>query len=196
MMRFDGMYRSVVSYDMDSGGFNMRKSILVLLLVVLLSVALVTRDQENAGNDIHPKDGVTTSYETSRAQFYEVTGILLPELPDLELSDYYKSYVSGQSDYNFDIVGGSALSDDTYETLLKFYAEDETKKIVGDIASWGVSEYGKYESWYFNGRALYCALDYPTEGYSRKIRMDTFMCPGADGLETQDDWINRIWPQE
>ena len=175
----------------------MRKSVLILLLAVLLSAALVSCDQDKpVDNIIYPPDGVTVSYVTSRAQFYEVTGILLPELPDLEMSDYYKSYTSGQSDYNFDIVGGSALSDDTYETLLKFYADDETKKIVGDIASWGVSEYGKYESWYFNGRALYCALDYPTEGYSRKIRMDTFMCPGADELETQDDWINRIWPTE
>ena len=187
MMRFDGMYRSVVSYDMDSGGFNMRKSILVLLLVVLLSVALVSCDQENAGNDIHPKDGVTTSYETSRAQFYEVTGILLPELPDLELSDYYKSYVSGQSDYNFDIVGGSALSSDTYDTFVQFFKDD--KEQVGEVVSSGdYGELGRYTSWKFKDRGLYCALDYDP----LKLRIDTFTMP--DGLESDSYWKNKIWP--
>ena len=99
----------------------MRKSIIIILLAVLLSAALVSCDQDKAtDNIIYPQDGVTKSYVTSRAQFYEVTDILLPELPDLELSDYYKTYVSGQDNYNFDIVGGSALSNDTYDTFVKF----------------------------------------------------------------------------
>ena len=146
----------------------MRKSLIILLLVVLLSVALVSCDQDKASNVIYSQDGVTKSYVTSRAQFYEVTDILLPELPDLELSDYYKTYVSGQSDYNFDIVGGSALSNDTYDTFVKFFLDT-----LGEAISSGTGETGKYTSWEVDGRGLYCAFDYDPQ----KIRIDTFLMP-------------------
>ena len=161
----------------------MRKSILVILLVVILSAALVSCNPDKAGNDIYPQDGVTTSYETSRAYFYEVTGILLPELPDLELSDYYKSYTSGQTDYNFDIVGGSALSSGIYDTFVKFFLDT-----LGEAISSGTGETGKYTSWKVDGRALYCALDYEP----LKLRIDTF--PFPDGLDSPSDWVDFIWP--
>lgn len=164
------------------GGFIMRKIFLVLL-AVLLSAALVSCDQDKASNVIYPQDGVTKSYVTSRAQFYEVTDILLPELPDLELSDYYKTYVSGQDNYNFDIVGGSALSNDTYDTFVKFFLDT-----LGEAISSGTGETGKYTSWKVDGRALYCALDYEP----LKLRIDTF--PFPDGLDSPSDWVGFIWP--
>ena len=165
----------------------MRKSLLILLLVVLLSVALVSCDPDKEGNGVYRKDGVTDSYVMSRAQFKVVTGILLPELPDLELSDYYKSYTLGQTDYNFDIVGGSALTPDIYDTFVKFFKDD--KEQVGEVVSSGdYGEFGKYTSWKFNGRGMYCALDYEP----LKLRIDTFPIP--DGLESDSDWKNFIWP--
>ena len=167
----------------------MRKSIVILLLVVLLLVALVSCDQDSASNVIYPQDGITDSYVMSRAQFKVVTGILLPELPDLELSDYYTSYVSGQEEYNFDIVSGSALSPTIYDTFVKFFKDD--KEQVGEVVSSGdYGEFGKYTSWKFNGRGMYCALDYEP----LKLRIDTFPIP--DGLESDSDWKNFIWPSE
>ncbi len=161
----------------------MKKSVLILLLAVLLSAALVSCDQDKASNVIYPQDGVTKSYVTSRAQFYDVTDILLPELPDLELSDYYKTYVSGQDNYNFDIVGGSALSNSTYDTFVKFFLDK-----LGDAFSSGMGETGKYTSWELDGRGLYCALDYEP----LRLRIDTFPLPG--GLENSSDWEELIWP--
>ena len=165
------------------GGFIMRKSIFVLL-VILLSAALVSCDQDKAtDNIIYPQDGVTMSYVTSRAQFFEVTGILLPELPDLELSDYHETYVTGQKDYDFDIVGGTALSNSTYDTFVKFFLDKR-----GEAISSGMGETGKYTSWKFDGRGLYCALDYEP----LRLRIDTFPLPG--GLENSSDWEDLIWP--
>ena len=162
----------------------MRKSVLILLLAVLLSAALVSCDQDKpADNIIYPPDGVTMSYVTSRAQFYEVTGILLPELPDLELSDYHETYVTGQKDYDFDIVGGTALSNSTYDTFVKFFLDK-----LGEAFSSGMGETGKYTSWKLDGRGLYCALDYEP----LRLRIDTFPLPG--GLENSSDWVGFIWP--
>ena len=143
----------------------MRKSLFILLLVVILSVALVSCDQDNS-NTTFP-GGVTKSYSESSKQFKEVTGLYLPDLPDLECSDYYKNYKPGQTNYNFDIVSGSALSLDTYREL-----KENLIKQLGNQYQEAIEPDGTQSvTWEYNGRCLFCAWD----NYPQKIRIDTYL---------------------
>ena len=80
-------------------------------------------------------------------------------------------------------MGGSALSNSTYDTFVKFFLDT-----LGEAISSGTGETGKYTSWKVDGRALYCALDYEP----LKLRIDTF--PFPDGLDSPSDWVGFIWP--
>ena len=143
----------------------MRKSLFILLLVVILSVALVACDPDNANNTTFP-GGVTKSYSESSKQFKEVTGLYLPDLPDLECSDYYKNYKPGQTYYNFDIVSGSALSLDTYREL-----KENLIKQLGNQYQEVIEPDGTQSVTWDNERYLLCAWD----NYPQKIRIDTHL---------------------
>ena len=62
---------------------------------------------------------VTVSYRRESGNFRTVTGILLPDLPDLEAEEF--PYEDGASDYCFDITGGTNLTFETYTVLETFF---------------------------------------------------------------------------
>ena len=85
----------------------------------------------------HNKDGVSTSFTKARVEFYEVTGILVPELTGLEVEEY--PYTEGDTSYCFDIIGGAELGYNTYEVLKAF--------LDTELADWtcsGPSQDGEY----------------------------------------------------
>jgi len=62
---------------------------------------------------------MTKSYADARAEFKIVTGIELPAIDNLEVDREYP-YKEGNTDYCFDIIGGSALTYQTYLELQTF----------------------------------------------------------------------------
>ncbi len=62
---------------------------------------------------------VSESYLTNRANFKEVTGILLPLIDSVDAGDF--PYSPGTKEYCFDITGGDNLSNATFETLKDFF---------------------------------------------------------------------------
>ena len=61
----------------------------------------------------------TTSYAEASAEFKKVTGIDLPAIADLEVDREYP-YMEGDTGYCFDIIGGSALTYQSYLALETF----------------------------------------------------------------------------
>ena len=91
----------------------MRK-VLTVMLLVLLSAVLVSCNLEDA-NGALKSGGITKSYTKARNQFHEVTGIYLPLLPDIEITeDCYKNYKSGDTTYHFHTTVSDSITMDTY----------------------------------------------------------------------------------
>ena len=61
----------------------------------------------------------TESYSAASAEFKKVTGIELPEIDNLEVDREYP-YQEGDTGYCFDIIGGSALTYESYLALETF----------------------------------------------------------------------------
>jgi hypothetical protein len=88
--------------------------ITTILLVALCAFTSCTQEPSQGA------DGeMTESYADSRAEFKKVTGIELPAIDNLEVDREYP-YKEGDTDYCFDIIGGSALVYQTYLDLQTF----------------------------------------------------------------------------
>ncbi|MBR5098793.1 MAG: hypothetical protein IK091_06205, partial [Spirochaetales bacterium] len=81
-------------------------------------------------------------------------------------SDYYKNYKPGQTNYNFDIVSGSALSLDTYRVF-----KENLIKQLGNQYQEVIEPDGTQSVTWDNERYLLCAWD----NYPQKIRIDTHL---------------------
>ena len=86
------------------------------ILILVLSVFCVSCTQDSEQN---PKDNTTESYSAASAEFKKVTGIELPEIDNLEVDREYP-YQEGDTGYCFDIIGGSALTYESYLALETF----------------------------------------------------------------------------
>ena len=116
----------------------MKRIIPILLAVMLCAILFVACKPD-------PTINMTESYSKSRDQFKEVSGIELPQKENLELSDYYLTYYTpGDTDCCFDIIGGSALS---YQTYLEF--EDFLLEELGEctLGPDGNEAEGRGASW-------------------------------------------------
>ena len=126
----------------------MRK-ILSILLLVLLTAALISCNQDDAAAGASQMNSVTKSYTTARNQFKDVTGIELPLLPDIEVSeDSYKDYKQGDTFYHFHTTVNDALTIETY-----MYFEDALKDALGKCTTGPTEDSNvRTATWEINGR--------------------------------------------
>lgn len=89
----------------------MRKTT-IIMTILLCSALMMACTQEQ-------KTNMTESYAAARTEFKTVTGIELPEIDNLEVDREYP-YKKGDTGYCFDIIGGSALTYQTYLQLESF----------------------------------------------------------------------------
>ena len=94
----------------------MKKLIWITTLLLIALCVFTSCEQE-------PSEGsggeMTKSYADARAEFRKVTGIELPAIDNLEVDREFP-YKEGDKDYCFDIIGGSALTYQTYLQLETF----------------------------------------------------------------------------
>ena len=88
--------------------------ITTILLVALCAFTSCTQEPSQGSGG-----AMTKSYADARAEFKIVTGIELPAIDNLEVDREYP-YKEGDTDYCFDIIGGSALTYQTYLELQTF----------------------------------------------------------------------------
>ena len=118
----------------------------ILILVFSLCCVSCTQDPEQTTTD-----NMTDSYRAARAEFKTVTALELPEIDNLEVDREYP-YKEGDTGYCFDIIGGSALTYESYlalETFLtgKIGNPDEGYP-TGDEATGRASRWTTATRWY------------------------------------------------
>ena len=121
----------------------MRKTT-IIMTILLCSALMMACTQEQ-------KTNMTESYAAARTEFKTVTGIELPEIDNLEVNRDYP-YQEGDTGYCFDIIGGSALTYESYLALETFL----TGKIgnqkegypYGDQATGRASRWTTATRWY------------------------------------------------
>ena len=94
---------------------------------------------------------MTASYQKARAEFEAVTGVQLPAIADLEVSEY--PYEEGDTSYCLDITSGAGLSYATFEAI-KAYLDTA-------LSGWtitGPSVDGEYTNVNYNGVAGWIGL--------------------------------------
>ena len=87
--------------------------ITTVLLVALCAFTSCSQEPSQESGDM------TKSYADARAEFKKVTGVELPAIDNLEVDREYP-YKEGDTGYCFDIIGGSALTFQTYLQLETF----------------------------------------------------------------------------
>lgn len=102
------------------------------------------------------EDEVTASYLKARAEFYQVTGVLVPEWPNLEVAEF--PYEEGALSYCFDIVGGDALSSELFDALKEFLDE-----ALADWACEGPSIEGPYVTYHYTDDSGWIGLTWDGE---------------------------------
>ena len=134
----------------------MRK-ILTVLLLVLLSAALVSCNLEDALGALQ-SGGITKSYTRARNQFHEVTGIYLPLLPGIEITeDSYKNYKSGDTTYHFHTTVSDSITMDTYMVF-----ENCLKDALGNCSSGPTEDSNqRTATWEVNGRRYTSLFEKP-----------------------------------
>ena len=88
------------------------KKATIIMTILLCSALMMACTQEQ-------KTNMTESYAAARAEFKIVTGIELPAIDNLEVDREYP-YKKGDTGYCFDIIGGSALTYESYLALETF----------------------------------------------------------------------------
>lgn len=153
--------------------------VLMLILAVFVTFGLASCDEtSNEGgieDDNNQNINMAQSYSTARSQFKAVTGIEVPALENLEADDgYFQYYNQGDTEYCFDIIGGSALNFETYMTIERFFMV----KLGNCSAGYpiGDEQSGRDAQWIKNGRWFQTMWD----AHNRAIYINTTLRAGGD----------------
>ena len=118
-------------------------NIFTFLFVLVLSLSVFGCGEKSKNSDEGEKIEMSESYSKARNEFNKVTGILLPKLEKLEVSEY--PYNEGDKSYCLDIISGENLNFQQYESFLKFFDEK--------LSSWektGPTTEGEYTNVNYN----------------------------------------------